>query len=126
MSKQWPKIGDEVVIKVASNQYIGDLKYISNDYIILTQGIGEQHFHSRSVKIEPVKSPEEVERDRVIDEMGEVFFGSSLPCKALYDAGYRKVVPLSYGSFYKIWFDSQSDKQAFSFFTKEGHIIEKK
>ena len=101
------------------------LEYVGEKYFIArtTDLIGE--VHGLINELISIKSPEEVERERVIDEMLGTTVLNSEEAVSIYDAGYRKIKPLSFEQYQKIEMIGHY-KTTYRALVEEGYIIEKK
>lgn len=82
---------------------VGDIRYVSDCYVIIGGDGCEHAHHPRNCSFRPVRTPEQIarlEKSRACDEMFGVILSltedrrhnRSDICEALYDAGYRKQV----------------------------------
>jgi len=77
----------------------------------------------------PIKSPEEVDREKSIDSMMLIVDGLDDNydcCKALHEEGYRKVKPLSFDEYKSMYNSGGAMADDYKFLVDNGHIIEKK
>ena len=73
----------------------------------------------------PIKTPEEVERQRSIDEIKDELGVSGTLANRILDAGYRKIKPLSFEQYQKIEMIGHY-KTTYRALVEDGYIIEKK
>ena len=125
MSNYIPKVGDSVEYKCPQ---LND-SYESGLVVAIDGGLyvikcSESDENSPAYNgyplscIRPIKSA----RDKAIDEMDEVTFGSTLPNARLYDAGYRKVKPISLDWYKTACRGLKSYEEDYKLLVEMGHI----
>ena len=125
MSDYIPKVGDKVEYKCPqlNDSYENGL-VVAIDGGLYVIRCSESDENSPAYNgyplscIRPIKSA----RDKAIDEMDEVTFGSTCPNARLYDAGYRKVMPISARDLANIW-RINSPEGCYNSLLDNGHIV---
>ena len=99
MTKEWkdglPPVGVEVEFDSGSHGWRKCIVKAIGDKRLIYQQVGvndEECLYIFQMQFRPIKSPQEIERDKAIEEMLDVDMSESENvCEALYDAGYERL-----------------------------------